>query len=549
MKTQTPGADESSIVIVDDDESRRYSKARALRSSGFLVFEAGTGQEGLELIRIHLPRLAIVDVGLPDMSGLEVCRRVKGDPTSASVAVLQISATFVSEADTVASLNSGADASLIEPIEPPVLIATVRAMIRTRLAEEAAKAALEREQSARANAEEANRIKDEFLAVLSHELRSPLGAILTWVTLLRNEGTDKAQLEQGLAAIERNARLQTKLVDDLLDVSKIISGKTTLDAGLVEIGPAIESALESVRAAAEAKDIRLEAFVSAGVGPLHADAARLQQVIWNLLSNAVKFTSRGGSVRVEVESKDSQAVIRVIDTGRGISSEFLPYVFERFRQADSSTSRAESGLGLGLAIVRHTVELHGGTVRAESPGTGQGTTFTVMLPLPASRPVSSGTPAAPAHSELQRLDGLRVLVVDDDDDAREVITAVVESGGAAVVATDRVASALQALTTMRFDVVVSDIGMPFEDGYALIKRIRELDSYRSRRLPALALTAYANTSEIERIRESGFDDTFTKPVEARELIAAIGRLARARSTSPASTSTPPPTAATRSDGA
>jgi signal transduction histidine kinase len=537
MKPDLPVGDEASIVLIDDDESRRYSKARALRAAGFSVFEAATGEQGLEAIRVHTPRLAIIDVGLPDMSGLEVCRRIKSDPQSASVAVLQISATFVSEADTVASLNSGADASLIEPIEPAVLIATARALLRTRRAEEAARVALEREQSARAVAEDANRIKDEFLAVLSHELRSPLSAILTWVTLLRGEKRNEAQLEQGLAAIERNARLQTKLVDDLLDVSRIMSGKSTLEAALVDVGPVVESALQSVRPAAEAKNIRLESAIRPGIGPLNADGARLQQVIWNLLSNAVKFTPPGGRVSVVAEDDGSQVEIRVVDTGRGISPEFLPHVFERFRQADSSTSRAEGGLGLGLAIVRHTVELHGGTVRAESEGLDRGSTFTVMLPLP-SMGLSSSAATTKHRAESEpghRLDGLRVLVVDDDADTREVIATLLRSRGADVVAKESTFTATEALATMSFDVVVSDIGMPVEDGYALIRRIRELDAQRPKPLPALALTAYANAAELERIREAGFDALFTKPVETRELIVTLGRLARGAvgSTAPA----------------
>jgi len=266
------------------------------------------------------------------------------------------------------------------------------------------------------------------------------------------------------------------------------------------------------------------------VGPLMADFARFQQVIWNLLSNAVKFTPHGGSVRVEVGGNGSQAVIRIRDTGRGIAPHFLPHVFERFRQADPSTSRAEGGLGLGLAIVRHIVELHGGAVHADSACVGCGATFTIRLPLPAARSIT-GRPASrssppPAPRGLERLDHLRVLIVDDENDAREAVSAVLEERGAAVVSAVSMAGALEAMNAASFDVMISDIGMPFEDGYALIRRIRDLDARGTRKMPALALTAYASASQKARIREAGFDALLTKPVEASELVAEVAQLAR-----------------------
>ena len=523
---------EGTIVVVDDDDVRRYTKARVLRDAGFEAVEARTGEEGLQRIRAFRPRLAIVDVGLPDMSGHEVCRRIKADPELSTLPVLQISATFVSEEDTIASLDSGADASLIEPIVPQVMVATVRALIRARFADEATREALAREQAARAAAEDANRVKDEFLAVLSHELRSPLGAILSWATLLRDGRLDAERREQGLAAIERNARLQTKLIEDLLDVSRIISGKTVLEVSLVEIGPAIEAALHSVRVAAEAKEIRLESSVEPGLGPLRADATRLQQVIWNLLSNAIKFTPRGGLVRVEARALDSRAEIRVLDTGKGIDPSFRPHVFDRFRQADSSTTRSEGGLGLGLAIVRHIVELHGGTVLAESDGPGKGSTFIVSFPLPAVRdevivPALAGERRArPGAVAFERLDGLRVLVVDDEADSRDAVTATLESCGADVVAAGGVAGALEALDGTPFDVLISDIGMPGEDGYALLRRLRENGWHP--RMPALALTAYANASEMGKIHAAGFAAVLSKPVDARDLVAEVKGLAEKR---------------------
>ncbi len=514
------------VMIVDDDDSRRYAKSRTLRKAGFEVVETGLGVEGLALAREMRPRLALVDVGLPDVDGHEVCRQLKTMPETASIAILQISGTFVTEADTVAALESGADASLVEPVEPPVLIATVRALLRTRQAEETMREALSREQKARTAAEEANRVKDEFLAVLSHELRSPLGAILTWTTLLRSGAVDAERTQRGLEAIERNARVQTRLIDDLLDISRIISGKSVLDVGVVELAPVVDGAVESVRPAAEAKSIRLEVAVDPTVGPVTGDALRLQQVVWNLLSNAVKFTPRGGTARVEVESTASQAIVRVLDNGRGIHPDFIGHVFERFRQADSSTTRSEGGLGLGLAIVRHIVEQHGGMVSAESPGPGRGSIFTIRLPLPAVRVGRGGDEVRhriPA-GKLARLDGLRTLVVDDEHDAREAIAAVLEASGARVSVADGVPAALEALRQGSYDAMISDIGMPGQDGFALIHQIRTGEA-SGRRMPSLALTAYASRVELKRMLEAGFDASLVKPIEAGELIREVARLA------------------------
>jgi signal transduction histidine kinase len=534
--------DESMILIVDDNDLRRYTKGRILRNAGYEVIEAGSGTEGLLLVQDKRPRLAIVDVGLPDMSGHEVCRRIKAETSTSSLPVLQVSATFVTDGDTVLSLDSGADASLIEPIEPPVLVATVRALLRTRQADDAMREALAREQAARTAAEEANRVKDEFLAVLSHELRSPLAAILSWATLLRGGTLDEARREQGLEAIERNANLQRKLIEDLLDVSRIISGKSMLELGRVDLGPAINAAIESIRSAADAKGIEIVSTVDPQVVPLRADATRLHQVIWNLLSNAVKFTPRGGRVHIEVAQSGSDAVIRVSDTGVGISPQFIPHVFERFRQADSSTTRAEGGLGLGLSIVRHIVELHGGSVVADSGGDGRGAEFTVRLPLPpasagdghaagagkgAGRAGSVGRGSGDGAAGGARLDGVHVLIVEDDPDAREALAAILGARGADVTATDSVAAAKRELEANGFDVVLSDIGMPSEDGYSFIRQLREHEAWRA--MPALALSAYANSAEVRRTREAGFDATLAKPVDAERLVAEVARLVKAGS--------------------
>ena len=517
--------DQSLILIVDDNETARYAKARTLRAAGFDVIEAATAGDALRLVAERGPRLVVLDVQLPDFDGWEACRRLKQDPATASTLVLQTSATFVSEQDTVRSLESGADACLTEPVDPLVLVATVRALLRARVAEDTMREALARESAARGVAETANRAKDEFLALLSHELRSPLGAILTWVTLLRDGNVDDALATRGLEAIERNTRVQVKLIEDLLDVSRIITGKTRLEVGLVDLARVIEAALESVRAAAFAKGVRVDAFLAPELGAVLGDATRLQQVVWNLVSNAVKFTPKGGWVEVRLEARESQAVVLVSDSGKGIDPTFLPFIFDRFRQADSSTTRAEGGLGLGLAIVRHVVELHGGTVEADSEGVGSGATFRVRLPLPALREtratiVATRSPVGAARA----LEGVQLLVVDDEPDARDAIAAVLVSSGATVATARGVREALASVARPPApDVIVTDIAMPGEDGFALMRELR--NDPPDRRIPVLALTAYAGEPEAERIREAGFDAHLAKPIEAAKLVAAVAALA------------------------
>ena len=522
--------DASLILVVDDNESGRYGKSRILRQAGFEVIEAATGSEALQMIAAHAPRLVVLDINLPDVDGWEVSRRLKAEPSTSSVIVLQVSATHIHEEDTVRSLEAGADASLTEPLEPTVLVATVRALLRARAAEDALREALVREQAAREAAEGANRAKDEFLAMLSHELRSPLGAIVTWVTLLRTGKVEESRRARALEAIERNTRLQAKLIEDLLDVSRIISGKLRLETGLVDLAAVVDAAVDSARPVAEAKDIELGATVDPMLGLVSGDATRLQQVVWNLLSNAVKFTPRNGRIHVHVESRNSRAHIRVTDTGRGIDPAFLPHIFERFRQADSSSTRSEGGLGLGLAIVRHVVALHGGTVEAESAGPGQGSTFVVQLPLPAihgtiasAKPGSAGRERIPVLQQPS-LTGLHILVLDDECDARDAVSAVLEGCGARVTPVGSVRDAIAALELKAPDLIVSDIAMPDEDGFRFIGEVRNLPT--KGRVPALALTAYASAEERGRILAAGFDSYLAKPIEASELAATVARLAR-----------------------
>jgi len=409
-----------------------------------------------------------------------------------------------------------------------------------------------REQTARTEAEAANRIKDEFLAVLSHELRSPLNPILGWAKLLRQGKLDAAKTAQALATIERNAKVQSELIEDLLDVSRILQGKLSLNIAPVNLVAIIQAAKETVHLAAQAKSMEIITSLDSQAGQVLGDENRLQQVVWNLLSNAVKFTPVGGRVEVRLQQVDRKrgkieelknqqpipssphfsisptsltyAQITVADNGKGIEPEFLPYVFEYFRQADSATTRKFGGLGLGLAIVRHLVELHGGIVWADSPGEGRGATFTVQLPMMAV-PSTTNFNDQISTSSLN-LNGIEVLLVDDDTDTREFVAFVLEQAGAKVVATSCATEALTALTQSQPDVLVSDIGMPEIDGYMLIRQIRALSAEQGGKIPAIALTAYAGEINQQQALAAGFEQHLSKPVEPEKLISTIVNLVR-----------------------
>ncbi|QLE51637.1 response regulator [Nostoc sp. C057] len=386
---------------------------------------------------------------------------------------------------------------------------------------------LELEQAARTEAETANRIKDEFLAVLSHELRSPLNPILGWARLLQTREFQPAEIKKAIATIERNAKLQAQLIEDLLDVSRILQGKLNLKMFPVNLVLVIEAGLETVRLAAEAKDIQIQTMLDASLGQVLGDSDRLQQVIWNLLSNAVKFTPEEGKINIQLERIDSQAQITVSDTGKGISPEFLPHVFEYFRQADGTTTRRFGGLGLGLAIVRHLIELHGGRIWAESLGEGQGAIFRVRLPLIKKELTSKqqiNIDPLNASSTTEILTGIQILVVDDDDDTREFHTFVLEQAGANVIAVASAKEALQALAESEPDILLSDIGMPETDGYMLMRQIRALQLKQAKQIPAIALTAYAGEINQQQAIASGFQRHLSKPVEPDELVKAIATL-------------------------
>jgi PAS domain S-box-containing protein len=396
---------------------------------------------------------------------------------------------------------------------------------------------LESERAARSEAERASYMKDEFLATLSHELRTPLNAVLGWATALRAGHFPTEELEQGLETIERNARVQAQIVEDLLDMSRIISGKVRLDVQRVDLPAVVAEAIDTVRATASAKGVRLQTIIDPLNAPVTGDPNRLQQVFWNLLSNAIKFTPKGGRVQVLLERVDSHLEVSIIDTGEGILPEFLPYIFDRFQQADASTTRRHGGLGLGLAIVKQLVELHGGSVRVKSSGTGKGATFIVSLPMtvlhPLQEPWERGhpqskprdLPSVPAIS----LNNVSVLVIDDELDARNLLKLLLESAGAVVYLAPSAEQGMEHLLTKSVDVLICDIGMPDVDGYSLMRRIRALNDGQKSEVAAVALTAYARLEDRTEAMSAGFQNHLPKPVEPAEFLAVVHSLANPRS--------------------
>jgi signal transduction histidine kinase/ActR/RegA family two-component response regulator len=397
--------------------------------------------------------------------------------------------------------------------------------------DEEKKQLLENEREARAEAERASQLKDEFLATLSHELRTPLNAILGWSQLVLQGNMSPDNVHRALETIERNARAQNKLIADLLEMSSIISGKVRLDTQRLDLATVVEAAVESIAPAAQAKGISLRKNIGSHAGPVSGDNNRLQQIIWNLLSNAVKFTPRNGNVDITVERVDSYLQLTVKDTGPGIRPDFLPYVFDRFRQGDSSLTRQHGGLGLGLSIVKQLVALHGGTVRAESAGEDKGASFIVCLPLAPiidAKPHLFGSVSSSLspHMEEITLPGVKVLVVDDEEDSRGLIHEVLTRSQAEVLCAASAAEALEILKSQTPAVIVSDIGMPEKDGYQLIREVRSMGAAHGGNIPAIALTAFARPEDRMKAMLAGYQTHLAKPVEAHELIATISTLAR-----------------------
>jgi len=627
------------ILVVDDNPPTRYSTSRVLRSGGFEVIEAGTGQEAV-LEASRNPDLIILDVNLPDIDGFEVCRILRSSPLTARTPVIHLSATFVNDVAKVQGLEAGADGYLTHPVEPPVLLATVNAFLRTRHAEEAMRASeakfkavfdnalngiallttdmtyvevnpalcrtlgrdrdaivgrhisaflpeesadelavvtreldlsdawrgsmpvldsngrrvylewsvsihsvpgtrlaittditerrlieadrerlLASERAARSEAERANRLKDEFLAALSHELRTPLSAILGWSDVLKHQlAPTDPDIAKALEAIDRNARVQTQLISDLLDVSRITSGKLSLELQWFDARSALDTALTAFAATARKKEVAIHVVQEGAGGELCWDPARFQQVVWNLTDNALKFSERGGRVEVRLRVTDEAVDLSVRDSGRGIAPEFLPHIFERFRQEDASTKRRHGGLGLGLAIVKEVVDAHGGTITAQSEGEHRGATFTVHMPR-LQRHSSSPNLRSIRPNDLR---GARILVVDDDSDARDLIARLLGEAGAVVRVAADVPTAMELTHRERPDLVISDLGMPGEDGYDFIRQLRHETGPSA--IPAIALTAFVGDEDRQRALQAGYHDHLGKPLDSRKLIEAAARL-------------------------
>ena len=512
------------LLIVDDDDVDRLALKRTLVKAGLDVQtdEAAGPEEALAAMRATTYDCIILDYQLPGADGLQVLHSIR----AAGVRTPVIALTGQGDEQTAVELMKAGAADYIGKgqLTPERLSRSLRHALALFRSEEARRQLLEREKSAREEAQAANRAKDEFLATLSHELRTPLNAILGWVRLMSSGNLDQPTMQRALEIIERNTRLQAQLIEDLLDVSRIISGKLRLDLRPAAMSSVVEAAIESVRPTADAKHITIRFKSTASSDNVLIDHGRMQQVVWNLLSNALKFTPDGGRVTVSLEAEDSVLALRVVDSGVGINPAFLPYVFDRFRQEDAATTRAHGGLGLGLSIVRHLAELHGGRVSADSPGEGKGSTFSVHLPLAQPSITAKEYAPAPVGSleDLPSLAGIFVLLVEDEKDARTLTTTLLERQGARVVAFATAREALASLESEVPDVLLSDIAMPEMDGYELIRRVREREEWSG--VPAAALTAFVSPTDRGRALLAGFDTHVPKPVEPAELMAVVAAL-------------------------
>jgi PAS domain S-box-containing protein len=620
------------ILVVDDNPASLYSTVRILRSAGFEVIEAATGADALAAADQDVGMI-ILDINLPDIDGLEVCRRLRARGHTAYLPIIHLTATFVTLDDMEHSLSAGGDSYLTHPVDPAVLIATVRALLFARQADvlkrttdarfrtifelassgialldpdlvfrdvnpefcrlagreradiigrkcldliapgyeaicrqlhqsldnggrwegtlpiarpdgsvaevewrivaengHGARIAiatnvtdrerlLASERAARTEAERSNRLKDEFLATLSHELRNPLNAMLGWASVLKRKNVTPAMLEQGLDAIERNSRVQSHLIEDLLDFAGIRFGKMRVELDAIPPARAVESAAEVVQTQASSKGVELHLHVADRHAHVLADESRLQQVVWNLLSNAIKFTPAGGRIDVHGQIAEGYYEIAVTDTGRGISAEFLPQIFERFSQQESGTGKSFAGLGIGLTIVKHLVDIHHGQIDVSSEGLGKGATFRVRLPLTDRRPSEN------LNDQSTRLRRIRALVVEDDPDARALIMRILSDAGAQVCDAANAEAAMAQIKTALPDVLISDIGMAQLDGYQLVRNLRAA-GFDASRLPAIAVTAFSRVQDRSDALAAGFQAHIAKPVKAETLIGAVANLTR-----------------------
>lgn len=521
------------ILVVDDNPATLYSTSRVLRSAGWETVEAPTGFDAIEKAKNSVD-LVVLDVNLPDINGFEVCRKIRQLEGGDRIPIIHLSATFVGDRDKVQGFEGGADGYLTHPIEPPVLIATVKAFLRTHDAEQDRQRLLVSERAAREEAERANRFKDEFLAVLSHELRTPLHAISGWAEILKMAPADVDTTQEAAEAIGRNAAALGKMIADLLDISRITTGQLRLELQSVDFAETLRSAMTSLEPQAAAKKIALVCETDPDLPPVQGDPERLRQVIWNLVSNAIKFTPEGGAILVGLMRTPDGMEFSVKDNGAGIAPDLLEVIFDRFRQGDSASTRKHGGLGLGLALARQFIELHGGKIHALSAGANRGSTFVVWLPsanpqnaqLPHGAPPDSSPiplPSEKTRRSSARLNGARVLIVDDDSDARELMRRILEPLGAKVLLAASAAEAMAAIDQFSPNILVSDIGMPFEDGYQFIRQVRQR-GYTSAKLPAVALTAFASAQDKQLALTADFQRHLAKPMAAEDLVLAVGAL-------------------------
>jgi signal transduction histidine kinase len=534
------------ILLADDNADMRAYVKRLLAK--YEVVMAGDGEMALGLARLQEFDMVLADVMMPKLDGFGLLRALRGDDRTVATPVILVSARAGEEAR-VEGMEAGADDYLVKPFSARELLARVEAHLNLqrirRESEAAMRELMAREKEARASAEVANRIKDDFLAILSHELRTPLNAIVGWTHLLKGGKLGERDRERGIEVIERNAAAQRSIIDELLDISRIVTGKLKLDPKPVEVSGLIDSAIETLRPAAHAKGIQIFTAIERNNALVMGEAVRLQQVVWNLLSNSIKFTPANGRIDVELKTSDQDVKLIIHDTGEGIEPEFLPYIFERFRQADTSSKRVHGGLGLGLSIVSSLVNMHSGEVHAASDGKGKGATFTVTLPvIPLSELVGLAEMSPEVSAQLRLLSrqqngdgdngnehrpdllsGLRVLTVDDQQDTRELIALALARWGAEVRASDSAAAALKLIANWKPDVVVSDIGLPGMDGYDFMRQLREIEG-DGERIPAIAVTGYAGAIEESRALNAGYEVHLPKPIELNKLVAVIAKVSR-----------------------
>jgi signal transduction histidine kinase len=540
------------ILMVDDQPGKLLSYETILAELGENLIRASSGNQALEQLLRKEIAVVLVDVVMPEMDGFELASMIRAHPRFQRTAIILVSSVMTEDIHRLKGYDSGAVDYVSVPIVPEILrakvaifcdlhrkteaLACLNQELEQRVLERTAEIQnlLKQTEDARVEAEKANQLKDEFLAILSHELRTPLNAISGWAHMLLAGGLDEATQIKAVETINRNALLQAQLISDLLDVSRIVSGKLSLQTKPVDMALVIQTAIDGIRPAAETKNVQIEAVLAPEVGLLLGDPARLQQVAGNLLSNAVKFTPSNGHVLISLNKSGADIELTVQDDGPGIPQKFMPHIFEPFRQADAAMSRSQKGLGLGLSIVRHLVELHGGKVQAMNCEDGPGAILKVVLPVPAPIAALAALLQCDADSlddsdrvtTWASLKGTRVLVVDDEPDAREVASLILERCGAKVKLAASAKQAFDILERELPDVLIADIEMPGEDGYSLLRRIRNLPSEKGGQTPAVALTAYAGAQDRAKLLNAGFQRHLPKPVHPSELISVVATLAQ-----------------------